>query len=210
MPAKTKPNLAIIGRQLRAARQTHQLSLRELGQEADLSTAMLSLIELNKVNPSLPTLSKIAEALNVPLDYFFRSTEIFSETSSPVVNNRENEPAHLVRGTDRPRIDLASGVTLSTLTLTTEPGIQLFELKFAPNTLASRPKARHDGKEFGLVLEGRLMIELGEQAYDLNTGDSLMIECAIPHQLSNPYDQVVRVVWISLGDHFCLFEHFGS
>ena len=46
------------------------LSLRALAEKTDLSAAFLSQIECGKSNPSLNSLQRIAEALQVSLSYF--------------------------------------------------------------------------------------------------------------------------------------------
>src|SRR4029434_4468577 len=60
-----------IGEKLRAIRQQRQMSLRELADKAEVSASMLSQIETGKAYPSVRSLYNIADALAVPVDYFF-------------------------------------------------------------------------------------------------------------------------------------------
>jgi transcriptional regulator with XRE-family HTH domain len=57
----------LLGRQLHHHRQTRRLSLGELARRADVSKSILSLIERGEANPSIETLWRIAQALEVPL-----------------------------------------------------------------------------------------------------------------------------------------------
>ena len=57
-----------IGLAIRIVRQTNRVKLRELAELAELSVPYLSLIEGGKREPSLGSLRRIAEALNVPAD----------------------------------------------------------------------------------------------------------------------------------------------
>ena len=50
------------------------LSIRELGREAGISSAMISRIENAQVSPSLSTLETLANALSVPVISFFQHT----------------------------------------------------------------------------------------------------------------------------------------
>ena len=58
---------------------------------------------------------------------------------------------------------------------------------------------RHAGREFGLVLSGRLGVTVGFDDYLLEPGDSISFESTIPHRLHNDGDDVVRAIWVTLG-----------
>ncbi len=60
-----------IGEKLRNARVKQNLSLRELAAKTDVSASLLSQIENEKANPSVRTLHSLADALALPVDYFF-------------------------------------------------------------------------------------------------------------------------------------------
>jgi transcriptional regulator with XRE-family HTH domain len=80
-------HLSHIGKKLRAARQRQQLSLRELAERAEVSVSLLSKVENGKATPSVRSLHGIAEALSVPVNYFF------PETSGQELNINENQTA---------------------------------------------------------------------------------------------------------------------
>ena len=60
-----------IGQKLRNARIEQNFSLRELASKTDVSASLLSQIENEKANPSVRTLHSLADALELPVDYFF-------------------------------------------------------------------------------------------------------------------------------------------
>jgi len=64
-----------IGQKLRAARMQQQFSLRELAERAEVSASLLSKIENSKATPSVRSLHSIAEALSLPVNYFFPEKE---------------------------------------------------------------------------------------------------------------------------------------
>lgn len=64
-----------IGQKLRNARVEQNLSLRELAAKTEVSASLLSQIENEKANPSVRTLHSLADALDVPVDYFFPQRE---------------------------------------------------------------------------------------------------------------------------------------
>jgi quercetin dioxygenase-like cupin family protein len=62
---------------------------------------------------------------------------------------------------------------------------------------------RHMGREYGLVLSGRLRVTIGfdEERHELGPGDSIAFDSAIPHRLHNDGDEVATAIWIVLGRH---------
>ena len=64
-----------IGRELRALRKKHDMTVAELGALAKVSSGMLSKIENGLTSPSLATLQALSSALNVSVTAFFRSFE---------------------------------------------------------------------------------------------------------------------------------------
>ena len=58
---------------------------------------------------------------------------------------------------------------------------------------------RHPGREYGLVLEGRLGVLLGFDRYSLGPGDSIAFDSTQPHRLWNEGDVPVRGIWFVVG-----------
>jgi transcriptional regulator with XRE-family HTH domain len=56
-----------IGGRLKQLRQERSLSQWDLARLSGVAQSNISLIEANRVSPSIETLSRLAEALNVPL-----------------------------------------------------------------------------------------------------------------------------------------------
>ncbi len=63
-----------VGDRLRLVRQAHGLSQRALAVKAGVTHSLVSLIEKNKVSPSVASLKKILEAINYPMTDFFALT----------------------------------------------------------------------------------------------------------------------------------------
>ncbi len=71
-----------VGQRLRTERKNQKLSLQALADKANLSVSLLSKIETGKTNPSFRSLSSIANALSLPIQDFFSSTEDKVEAAS--------------------------------------------------------------------------------------------------------------------------------
>lgn len=219
-----------IGEKLRAVRQSRQMSLRELANKAEVSASMLSQIETGKVFPSVRSLYTIANALEVSIDYFFpeqngdriiipaNGSEASSEqtlTASEMrdaklngvteavkefVSNKQSSTP-VVHAGARPMIELKGGVTWSRLTALAESGAEFLEITYAPGAMSGTNMSHHEGREFGLILAGELVIELGFESYTLHEGDSIIFESTVPHRLLNRNEQPMRAVWVVLSQH---------
>jgi quercetin dioxygenase-like cupin family protein len=58
---------------------------------------------------------------------------------------------------------------------------------------------RHQGREYGLVLSGRLGVQLGFQTYELGPGDSIAFDSTGPHRFWNLGDEPVHGIWCVVG-----------
>jgi transcriptional regulator with XRE-family HTH domain len=216
MPEINPRRARAIGEKLRAVRQQRQMSLRELADKAEMSASMLSQIETGKAYPSVRSIYNIADALGVPVDYFFpdqagsnappfgvdasmAGAMTASELREARVNGagadvpeagaRPPAAAPVVHAAARPTIELKGGVTWSRLTMIT----------YAPGATSGVHMSHHVGREFGLILEGELIVELGFETYTLGPGDSIIFDSTTPHRLTNQGTQRMRALWVVLG-----------
>ncbi len=221
----SKPTHAI-GEKLHAARKKRAMSLRELALKAEISASMLSQIETGKAYPSVRSIYNIATALDLPVDYFFpeqengrvrEQEEAILETTLPLTASdmreaqmgqaAENGGADLsaekpgepiMHAGARPTIELKGGVTWSRLTALVEAGAEFLEVSYAPGATSGATLSHHEGREFGLILEGELDVELGFEAYHLFVGDSIIFDSTTPHRLANKSSRPMRAVWVVL------------
>lgn len=215
----------VIGEKLRAVRQERQMSLRELANKAEISASMLSQIETGKVFPSVRSLYGIASALAVSIDYFFpeqsnnlvaqenlvssnteeltasemRDARLREETVAVTEYSRSKQPSSpIVHASSRPLIELKGGVTWSRLTALAENGAEFLEITYAPGAMSGDNMSHHEGREFGMILEGELVVELGFESYTLRAGDSMIFESTTPHRLANKGTGQMRAIWVVL------------
>jgi transcriptional regulator with XRE-family HTH domain len=218
MPAHPTQHARDIGQKLRAARTAAGMSLRELADKAEVSASMLSQIETGKAFPSVRSLYSIAAALSLSVDYFFPapgngaappnepSALTASEMREAALTGAKvegfDEPAPpsapIVRAGNRPTIELKGGVVWARLTAAAEKGAEFLEITYAPGATSGNNFSHHAGREFGLVLEGELTVELGFECYTLRAGDSIIFNSSTPHRLTNKSPQPARAIWVVL------------
>ncbi len=214
-----------IGEKLQEARKRQGMSLRELARKAEISASMLSQIETGKAYPSVRSIYGIAAALSVPVDYFFPAPGNGSGAASPlpetaaemaltasdvraVVSNpgsgkavrpfpeQPAGPLAVVHAAARPTIELKGGVTWSRLTALAEPDAEFLEVCYEAGASSGAEMSHHEGREFGLVLEGILVVELGFETHRMQAGDSIIFDSATPHRLVNPGPGPVQAIWV--------------
>ncbi len=205
-----------IGEKLRLLRAERQMTLRELAEMAAVSASMLSQIENNKAYPSVRSLYAIAAALNVPVDYFFPNAEVsaVAEDSTELTASEmraaqqgavlatlavegPTQPIRDVRVSrqGRPTIQLQGGVTWTRLTAKPEPYFEVLEIIYAPGATSGAALSHHRGREFGLIQEGELLLELGFERTTLQAGDSVVFNSSTPHRLTNTGAIPMRAIW---------------
>ncbi len=64
-----------VGRAIRILRETNDVPLSSLAKRAELSVAMLSMIEKGQREPSLTALRRIAEGLSIPMDVMLAAAQ---------------------------------------------------------------------------------------------------------------------------------------
>lgn len=228
MTVTTPHHVRAIGEKLKAVRQGHKMSLRELAKKAEISASMLSQIETGKVSPSVRSLYDIANALGVTVDYFFpepvnnnskpeslKSDKAGTMTASELRDAKvrgvaemgagfphaEMNSSPVVHADTRPTIELNGGVTWSRLTARAESEAEFLEITYAPGAMSGANMSHHEGREFGLILEGELVIELGFESLTLKAGDSTILESTTPHRLVNKSNKPMRAIWVVLSHH---------
>jgi transcriptional regulator with XRE-family HTH domain len=60
-----------VGERLRTIRQQHGLSQRELARRAGVTNGLVSLVEMNRVSPSVSSLKKLLDGIPMSLAEFF-------------------------------------------------------------------------------------------------------------------------------------------
>ena len=212
-----------IGEKLRTARLRQNMSLRELAERAEVSASLLSQIENGKANPSVRSIYSIASALSLPTNYFFPDREGDETTAAPPEISqmtpstiRAMQTEGLIEHSDlfqdqsqrskgpvvcrngRAVIELMGGVTWERLTPGPEENVEFLEICYEVGASSGAKMSRHSGREFGLILEGELTVELGFESYVLHVGDSITLDSTIPHRMLNTGTIPVRAVWVVL------------
>ncbi len=163
-----------IGNRLRVVRQIYGLTQRELARRAGVTNGAISLIEQNRVSPSISSLKKILAGIPLSLADFFTadfaaSDEVFF--TAPELTEIAFGAAISMRMVGRS----SKNRTLEMLYETYQPGADTGDAML-----------RHEGEECGIVVSGSLIVTVGAQERILKAGDAYYFRSDVPHRFRNP------------------------
>ena len=185
------------------------MSVRSLARSIGVSPSLISQIETGKANPSVGTLYSIVTALGISLDQLFSDGDGAGDTAARRTGRSDNV---VLRASDRPTVELASGVRWERLTPLPDPEVDFLYAIYAVGGESCPPDAlmRHSGREYGLVLSGRLGATIGFESYELGPGDSIVADSPTPHRFWTIGDEPAVVIWTVVGRAGDPRADFGS
>ncbi len=182
-----------LGSEMRQLRKVREMTLRQLSERSGVSLSHLSAIERGASNPSVEALRDIAAALRVPPDWFFARR----------AGKGPMERAFVVRAQNRRNLNVLYGqsptelgYTNSLLSSSIGGNFYMGFAVYAPHSNGpEQPLLRHDGEEHGLMIEGELEMQIGDEVITLHEGDSYSFDGRIPHHARNRSDRVSKLIW---------------
>jgi transcriptional regulator with XRE-family HTH domain len=214
--AEPRPNHGI-GERLARLRGARGIKVSALARQVGVSPSLISQIERGQSRPSVSTLFELSQALEVPVDAFFRdgaeeqtaapaapASAPAAPTSAPpgpgdATSRRRHR--YLVRHDERDVIEIEGGVQWESLTPRPLEELEFLELVYAPHAESSPRLYRHPGTEIALVLSGVLHIHVAFERFELHPGDSIHFPSSLPHRYVNPGDETARAVTVILHDN---------
>jgi transcriptional regulator with XRE-family HTH domain len=165
------PAAAHLGRNLSTLRRTRGLTQAALAKAADLPRSTIANLESGEGNPSLVVLVKVSDALGVPVDELlasgrarvrlWRAAEVAEERAGHGLKTRPLVP------------EPAPDETMTIMSF--EPGGALKGTPHLPGT-----------REYFTCLDGRVLIGVAGERFELAPGDVLGFPGNLPHAYQNP------------------------
>jgi transcriptional regulator with XRE-family HTH domain len=168
---------------LRGLRAERGLTLEGLAERSGVSRSMISLIERGESSPTANVLDRLAAGLGVTLAALF--AEAARADASPIAR-RADQPTWRDPGTGYARRNLSPPAFPSP--------IELVEVVLPPGAHVAYdtgPRASAVHQQL-LLLEGRLILMLGEVSYELAAGDCLAMQVDRPTSFHNPTNHPAR------------------
>jgi len=175
----------LVGSHIKAFRIGRGMTVAALAAQTGLSKGLISQIENDKTSPSLATLDRIAQGLDVPVSY------LLLRPADGIQVVRAAERAIYQHGPDQLRVEVLSGRTARNL--------KAVVVEFPPGTNTGCEPHSHGGEEFHFVLEGTVEAFSGRDKVKLEVGDSFHWRGCTPHRIVNVGDGTARILAVTSG-----------
>jgi len=176
-----------VGARIRMVRTRRRMTLARVGRATGLTPSMLSMVERGVATPSIGALMAISDALKVPMASLFGPVVEHISGGSPVVPRAAQPVMNTGRGAQR-RLVIRDAAN----------NIELAENTYLPGASSADRPLRHLGREFGVVLSGRLRVQVGGEMYVLRRGDAILLDSSVLHRFTNNGKEVARTVWVNV------------
>lgn len=165
----SEPDDLRLGTRLRILRERAGLSQRALAKRAKVTNATISLVEADKMNPSVGALRRILDGIPISLSEFFA----FEPNPEQAIFYQAEDLPELGKG----KLSLRRvGHSQFGRSMT------ILHERYAPGADTGRVLYQHEGEEGGVVVSGRIEITVGEERRILGPGDAYYFDSRRPHR----------------------------
>ncbi|GAB0115814.1 cupin domain-containing protein [Acidisoma sp. C75] len=162
-----------VGHKIRQMRERRHLGLRELALRSGVSHSAISLIERNRMSPTVETLSAILDALGTTLTGFF--SELQSQAGYNPFYARD----------DFVEIGNSSAISYRMIGIDYPNRTILMLHETYAAGADTGPVFSHTAQEAGMVLSGRVELTVGARSRVLEAGEGYYFDSREPHRFRN-------------------------
>ena len=161
-----------VGERLRSVRITFGLSQRALARRAGVTNGLISLIEQNRVSPSVSSLKKVLDGVPMTLAEFFT----LDMAAAPKAFFGTEELTEL--GNEQVSLRLVAAQRAGRQ-------LTLLHERYAPGAETGDEMLSHRGEEGGIVVKGRIELTLAGVTRVLTAGEAYYFSSHLPHRFKN-------------------------
>jgi|TARA_B110000238_G_C16139459_1_gene445451 transcriptional regulator with XRE-family HTH domain len=178
-----------VGERLKELRKRNGISQRELSRRAGVPNSAISVIENNKVSPSVDSLTRVLNGFPMTIIEFFSDNksveEKFYYKKDELIKMSDGSMSFSMVGADRK-----------------DRKIRFLYEHYPAGGDTGENLISHNGEEVGIVVRGRMEITIGDRVQLLETGDSFYIDTRIPHRFRNIDQEECEVVTAATPPNF--------
>ncbi len=161
-----------LGRTIQRLRRSYNLSLSELSEQSGVAKSIISQIERNETNPTLATIWRLSQALDVSIDRFLAATE-----EEPFVEKTvRNETPEIVSEDGKMRLSIIGWIK-------TVEWLQWYDVVSEPGGVLESDAHQRGSIESLSVLQGTFEVEIGGKIETAVAGESLRYRCDTAHTI---------------------------
>ncbi|MEI8144305.1 MAG: XRE family transcriptional regulator [Alphaproteobacteria bacterium] len=163
-----------LGKTVQRMRKAYNLSLSELSEQSGVAKSIISQIERNETNPTLATIWRLSQALDVSIERV-----LASGTDEPFVEK-------LTRG-DTPLLVSEDGLCRLSIIgwIKTVEWLQWYDFVAEPGGVLESDGHQRGSIESLSVLSGAFEVQVGDRTETVNAGESIRYRCDRRHVIRN-------------------------
>lgn len=168
----------VVGNNLKKQRKDRQLTLEGLSNMTGVSKSMLGEIERAATNPTITVLWKIAGGLKIPF------TTLVHEEKPDIVIVKEEDHQEFIQKDE---------FTISSIfDFNSKKKFEIYHINFLPGSKHESKGHTKGVEEYVFVYEGIMRVDVDNEKFILQTGDSINFKAEKYHAYINEEDQEVK------------------
>ena len=163
-----------LGKTVQRLRKAYNLSLSELSEQSGVAKSIISQIERNETNPTLATIWRLAQALDVSIDKVLHGSE-----DEPFVDRTSRGDTPILMSDDgRCRLAIIGWIK-------TVDWLQWYDFRAEPGGVLESDAHQRGSIECLSVIDGELEVDVAGRVERARTGETLRYRCDRPHLIRN-------------------------
>ena len=159
-----------LGKTVQRLRKAYNLSLSELSEQSGVAKSIISQIERNETNPTLATIWRLSQALDVSIERVLATGD-----EEPFVERRSRGDTPILVSEDgRMRLAIIGWIK-------TVEWLQWYDLRSEPAGVLDSDAHQRGSIECLSVLEGEFEVEVAGVVQRAKSGETLRYRCDRPH-----------------------------
>ncbi|MGB7245119.1 MAG: XRE family transcriptional regulator, partial [Methylovirgula sp.] len=176
-----------LGKTVQRLRKANNLSLSELSEHSGVAKSIISQIERNETNPTLATIWRLAQALDVSIEGVLQVSEDepFLEKAS------KGDTPILVSDDGKCQLAIIGWIK-------TVEWLQWYGFTAQPGGVLESDPHQRGSVECLSVIDGELEIEVGGMIEHAKAGETLRYRCDRPHVIRNRSDKTATAMMVCI------------
>lgn len=171
-----------IGARLKTLRTAKKVTIKALAEATGLSVGFISNIERDVNNPTINSLMKLCNALEIDLQTFFSLPDADSV---------------VMRKKDRQALQSPEQPTTVWMHAKNNNHLQPYFITMEPGASYGDSPSGHEDEEICYIIKGRVEFVLGGESHLLEEGDCIYIHSFVSHAMNNIGQETACTYWIT-------------
>ena len=176
-----------LGKTVQRLRKAYNMSLSELSDSSGVAKSIISQIERNETNPTLATIWRLSQALDVSIERVLRAAE-----EEPFVEKTSKGETPILTSDDgKCRLAIIGWIK-------TVEWLQWYDFTAEPGGVLESDPHQRGSIECLSVLEGELEVQVGDAVEVAGPGENLRYRCDRPHVIRNRSDKPAHATMVCI------------